>query len=55
MQQFLVASRAADTPPQARRPQVPERGGKLPRLAFSVKETAETLTCVLERLRVQRT
>ena len=43
MQQFLVASRTLATPPQARIPQVPEGDGKLPHLAFSVKETAKIL------------
>jgi len=43
MQQFLVASRAAEMPPQVQIPQVPEGDSKLPRLAFSVKETAEIL------------
>src|SRR5258705_12530703 len=41
MQQFLVACRAAEMPPQARGPQVPEGDRKL--LAFSVKETAGIL------------
>jgi hypothetical protein len=43
MQQFLVASRAAEMPPQVRIPQAPEGDRKLPRLAFSVRETAELL------------
>jgi len=43
MRQFLVASRISDTPPLARGPQLPEGDSKLPRLAFSVKETAGIL------------
>ena len=43
MKQFPIASRTSETPPQARSLKVPEGDGKLPRLAFSVKETAEML------------
>ncbi len=43
MQQLLVASRTSDTPPQARDLKVTEDDGKLPRLAFSVNETAGIL------------
>jgi excisionase family DNA binding protein len=39
----LRTSRTPETPPQARNPKVPEGDGKMPRLAFSVKETAELL------------
>ena len=43
MQQFLVTSTTLTTSPQVRIPLVPEGDRKLPRLAFSVKETAEIL------------
>ena len=31
------------TPPRGRSPELPEAGGRLPRLAYTVKETAEIL------------
>ena len=40
---LLVTSRTSETVPQVRNPKVPEGDGKLPRLAFSVKETAGML------------
>jgi predicted DNA-binding transcriptional regulator AlpA len=43
MQQFFVASRTWDAPPLTRSLKVTEGDGKLPRLAFSVKETAKIL------------
>jgi len=41
MRQLLATNPQLETPSQARSFQLPEVDGKLPRLAFSVKETAE--------------
>lgn len=43
IRQLLAANPQPGTPPQARSFKLPEGDGKLPRLAFSVKETAEIL------------
>ncbi len=43
MRELLAINPQLETPPQARSIKVPEGDGKLPRLAFTVKETAEIL------------
>ena len=43
MRQLLAANPQPERPPQVQSIKVPEDDGKLPRLAFSVKETAEIL------------